>query len=41
MFKSVEVDEVTSFIKNEVESFSDAEVYTEDDSEEDSVVIFR
>ena len=28
--KSVEVDVVTKFIKDEVESFSDVEVYTDD-----------
>ena len=43
--KRVEVDAVTSFIKfYEVESFSDAEVYTDDDdyeSEKDGVNEFR
>ena len=32
--KSVEIDEVTNFIKDEVESSSDDENYTDDDSEE-------
>ena len=31
--KSVEIDVVTNFIKDEVESSSDAEVYTDDESE--------
>lgn len=33
--KSVEVDTVTISIKDQVESFSNAEVYSDDDSEED------
>ena len=33
--KSVEVDTVTSSIKDQVEGFSNAEVYSDDDSEED------
>ena len=36
--KSVKADNVTNFIKDEVERFSDIEVYTEDDSEVDSVL---
>ena len=36
--KSVKADNVTNFIKDEVESFSDIEVYTEDDSEVDSLL---
>lgn len=32
--KSIEVDVVTNFIKVEVESFSDAVVYTDDDDSE-------
>lgn len=36
--KSVKADNVTNFIKDEVVSFSDIEVYTEDDSEVDSVL---
>ena len=41
--QSVEVDGVTNFIKDEVESSSDAEVYTNDDyhSEKDRVTGFR
>ena len=41
--ESVKVDVVTNFIKNEVESFSDAENYTGDDnySKEDRVIGFR
>ena len=41
--RSVEMYLVTNFIKDEVESFSDAEVYTDDndDSEEDKVIEFR
>ena len=40
--KSVKVDVVTNFIKDEVESFSDTEVYTdEDNSEEDRVIGFK
>ena len=41
--QSVEVDVVTNFIKDEVESSSDAEVYTNDDydSEKDRVTGFR
>ena len=40
---SVEVDGVTNFIKDEVESSSDAEVYTNDDyhSAKDRVTGFR
>ena len=43
VLKSFEVDVVTNFIKYEVESFSDAEVYTVDvdDSEENGVIGFR
>ena len=43
VLKRFEVDVVTSFIKYEVESFSDAEIYTDDDddSEEDGVIGFR
>ena len=41
--KSFEVDVVTNFVKYEVESFSDTEVYTvdADDSEENGVIGFR
>ena len=41
--KSIEVDAIKKFIKVEVERFSDAEVYTDDDrdSEEDKVIEFR
>ena len=41
--QSVEVDVVTNFIKDEVESSSDAEIYTNDDydSEKDRVTGFR
>ena len=30
---------VSNFVKDKFENFSDAEVYTDDESEEDSVVI--
>ena len=41
--KNVEVDLLTTFIKGEVERFSDAEVYNDDvyDSEKDKVTVFR
>ena len=44
--KSIEVDVVTKFNKDEVRKFSDAEVYTndddyDDDSEEDRAIRFR
>ena len=35
--KSIEVNKVTNFIKDEVERFSDAEVCGEHDSEEDDI----
>ena len=37
--KSLKVDVVSNFVKDKFENFSDAEVYTDDESEEDSVVI--
>lgn len=39
--KSAEVDLVPSFIKDKRESFSDADVYGDDGSEEHKVVEFR
>ena len=40
--KNVEVDEVTNFVKDEVESFSNADYIDDnDDSEEDGVIGFR
>ena len=42
-WKSVEIAVITSFIKDEEESFPDAEVNIDedDDSEEDKVIAFR
>ena len=41
--KNIEVGMVTNFIKNKIESLSDADVYTDDDydSEEDKIIGFR
>lgn len=44
--KSIEIDVVTKFNKNEIRKFFDAEVYTndddyDDDSEEDRAIRFR
>ena len=41
--KNVEIDVITNFIKDKVESSSDEEIYTDDDgdSEENKVIGFR
>ena len=42
-FKSVEVNMVTYLIKDKVDSFSEADIYfnDDDDSEKDSIIEFR
>ena len=41
LYFTLKLDTAASFIKDEIESFSDGEGYTDDDSEEDSVIGFR